>query len=213
MKRQKRWRKRVKNILFVQSKGSSRNQEDHKSTKRVKNIGNRNCTDVNNNVNSFHVLNYLNCFYTNADQFRNKFKEFQTRIIYYEPKIIGITEVKPKKSAHKLNPAEFSIDSEGNYNQFSVNIENDIGRGMILYGHKSLNAKEVIMDTKYEEYILVKVKLNNQDNLLVGLIYRSPSGSGESENNANLLKLINEATGRKFSHLLMMGDFNLPNID
>jgi hypothetical protein len=84
---------------------------------------------------------------------------------------------------------------------------------MILYGHKSLNAKEVIMDTKYEEYILVKVKLNNQDNLLVGLIYRSPSGSGESENNANLLKLINEATGRKFSHLLMMGDFNLPNID
>ena len=197
MKRQKRWRKRKKNILFVQSKGSSRNQEDHKSTKRVKNIGNRNCTDVNNNVNSFHVLNYLSCFYTNADQFRNKFNEFQTKMINYEPKIIGITEMKPKNSVYKLNPAEFSIDSEGNYNQFSVNIDNDIGRGMILYGHKSLNAKEVIMDTRYEEYIPVKVKLNNQDNLLVGLIYRSPSGSGESENNANLLKLINEATGRR----------------
>lgn len=69
------------------------------------------------------------------------------------------------------------------------------------------------MDTRYEEYIFVKVKLNNQDNLLVGLIYRSPSGSGESENNTNLLKLINEATGRKFSHLLMMGDFNLSTID
>jgi hypothetical protein len=69
------------------------------------------------------------------------------------------------------------------------------------------------MDTRYEECIFVKVKLNNQDNLLVGLAYRSPSGSGESENNINLLKLINEATGSEFSHLLMMGDFNLPNID
>jgi len=101
-------------------------------------------------------LNYLNCFYTNADQFRNKLNEFQTKIINYEPKIIGIIEVKPKNSTYKLNPAEFSIDSAGNY---------DIGRGMILYVHKSLNAKEVIMDTRYEEYIFVKVKLNNQDNL------------------------------------------------
>ena len=64
-----------------------------------------------------------------------------------------------------------------------------------------------------EEYIFVKIKLNKQDNLLVGLIYRSPSGSEESENNANLLKLINEATGRKFSQVLMMGDFNFPNGD
>lgn len=67
------------------------------------------------------------------------------------------------------------------------------------------------MDTRYEEYIFIKVKLNN--NLLVGLIYRSPSRSGESENNTNLLQLINEATGRTFSHSLMMGDFNLPNTD
>jgi hypothetical protein len=46
------------------------------------------------------------------------------------------------------------------------------------------------MDTRYEECIFVKVKLNNQDNLLVGLAYRSPSGRGESENNINLMKLI-----------------------
>ena len=58
----KEMEKKSKGIFFIQSKGSSRSQEDHKITKRVKNIGNRNCTDVNNNVNSFHVLNYLNCF-------------------------------------------------------------------------------------------------------------------------------------------------------
>ena len=100
--------------------------------------------------------------------------------------------MKPYNSAYRLNPAEFSIDSAGHYDQFSVNIDNDIGSGMFLYVHKTLNAKEVIMDTRYEEYIFVKVKLNNQDNLLVGLIYRSPSGSGESENNTNSLKLIQE---------------------
>jgi hypothetical protein len=39
-----------------------------------------------------------------------------------------------------------------------------------------------------EEYIFVKIKLNKQDNLLVGLIYRSPSGSEESENNTKFIE-------------------------
>lgn len=59
---------------------------------QIKNIRRRNCTDVNRNVNKFHVLNSLTCFYTNAAQFRNKFSEFQTRITNYSPMILGITE-------------------------------------------------------------------------------------------------------------------------
>lgn len=58
----------------------------------------------------FSVLSSLSCFYTNADQFRNKFAEFQTRISTCQPMLIGVTEVKPKNSTYKLNPAEFNSD-------------------------------------------------------------------------------------------------------
>ena len=61
-------------------------------------------------VNSLDVFNGLNCIYTNADQFRNKLNELKVRIRDNLPKIIGITEVKPKNSQYKLNPAEFSLD-------------------------------------------------------------------------------------------------------
>ncbi|VDI32122.1 Hypothetical predicted protein [Mytilus galloprovincialis] len=43
--------------------------------------------------------------------------------------IIGITEVKPKNSAYKLNPAEFNLDLIDNYDLFSINIDSDKGRG------------------------------------------------------------------------------------
>ena len=33
-----------------------------------------------NSVNSFSFVDKLSCFYTNADQFRNKLTEFQVRI-------------------------------------------------------------------------------------------------------------------------------------
>ncbi len=46
---------------------------------------------------------------------------------------------------------------------------------------------------------------------MVGLIYRSDSGT--EENNRNLRSLIAEAASKGFSHLLIMGDFNYPTID
>ena len=128
--------------------------------------------------------------------------------------IIGITEVKPKNSAYKLNPSEFNIDVIGDYDMFTINIDSNKGRGMILYIHKKLGAKDVSMDTIFEENIFVKINLNNQDKLLVGLLYRSPSDSlMVSENNSNLLNLINEASNKNFSHILIMGDINYPDID
>ncbi|VDI00955.1 Hypothetical predicted protein [Mytilus galloprovincialis] len=127
--------------------------------------------------------------------------------------IIGITEVKPKNSAYKLNPAEFNLDLIDSYHLFSINIDSDKGRGMILYVHKTLGAKEVNMEINYEENIFVKIALNNNDALLLGLLYRSPSEIALSNNNSNLLNLITEPTQKNFSHILLMGDINYPNID
>ena len=121
--------------------------------------------------------------YTNADQFRRKFPEFTVRINKEQPMIIGITEVKPKNSIDKLFPAEFSIDHIGDYDSpFCKNITTNIGRGILLYVHKQLQAKEVEMKTEFQEAIFVEMNLNEHDKLLVGCIYRSESGTEENKN-------------------------------
>ena len=150
--------------------------------------------------------------YTNADQFRRKFSEFTVRITKEQPMLIGITEVKPKNSTDKLFPAEFPIDHIGDYDSpFHKNITTNIGRGILLYVHKQLQAKEVVMKTEFQEAIFVELNLNDKDKLLVGCIYRSESGT--EENNRNLSAMIREATSKSYSHILMMGDFNYPDIN
>ena len=87
-------------------------------------------------------------------------------------------------------------------------------RGLILYTHRSLQAKEVAMDSEYGENIFVKIVLNSTDCLLIGLLYRSPTERLDGiDNNGNLNKLIIEASNKKFSHILLMGDINYPDID
>ena len=98
---------------------------------------------------------------------------------------------------------------------FTLNIENNIGRGMILYihVHKSLSAVEVKLETEFQESIFARIQLNNKEKLLIGLVYRSPSDSGNSSNNENLIQLFKEASILDFSHKLFIGDFNYPCIN
>ena len=56
---------------------------------------------------------------------------------------------------------------------FTKNIDNTVGRGMILYISDKLKATEISMETNFQENIFVNIKLNQTDKLLVGLIYRS----------------------------------------
>ena len=159
-----------------------------------------------------NIISKISCMYTNVDQFRRKFPEFLIRVADERPMIIGITEVKPKNSSETLFPAEFAIDHIGEYDSpFHRNISNKIGRGILLYCHKSLKAKEVEMKSNYEESIFIQINLNRRDKLLVGCLYRSESGT--EDNNSNIRKLIREATAMSYSHILLMGDFNYPDIN
>ena len=75
-----------------------------------------------------------------------------------------------------------------------------------------MQAEEVRLTVAFEENLFVKVKVNNTDCLLVGLLYRSPSENTE-EKNAKLRDLLTEASDMKFKHYIIMGDFNYPAID
>ena len=124
------------------------------------------------------------------------------------PLIIGITEVKPKNNRYPVQEAEYQLEG---YNLWQVNIENQIGRGIIIYTHKSLIAKQLELTTKYEEAVWVKIQLQKQENLLLGCMYRSESGTLENNNFLNII--IKEACSLNVDHILLMGDYNYKKID
>jgi hypothetical protein len=120
--------------------------------------------------------------------------------------------VKPKNSRCKPHLAEYSLTEVGNYKMFGKNLEKDNGRGLLLYINKELNGNEVQMESNFEENLFVQIKLNNNDKLLIGIIYRSPS-ERSIEHNSKLRELLVEASNKGFTHILIIGDFNYPEID
>jgi hypothetical protein len=65
---------------------------------------------------------------------------------------------------------------------------------------------------KFEESVWAQIRLNNNDMLLLDCIYKSPSSS--PENLDELSKLLTTVSKeKKFSHIMVMGDFNFPKID
>ena len=90
---------------------------------------------TNVNKNNLNDIGNILCFYTNADQLRNKQNEFEQRIKELKPHIIAINEVKPKNPKCTVTIPEFYLEG---YTLFSKNIENNEGRGIIIYVLNSL---------------------------------------------------------------------------
>ena len=154
--------------------------------------------------------NWIKVMYTNCDQMSNKIDEIEDRITISNPHIIAINEVKPKAKKN-YSMKDFNCDKNDHYNVISNNIDNDIGRGQLLYVKKSLPCKEVYMKTEFREATFAEIKLQKNDRLLITLIYRSES-DGE-EMSAQLVKLVDEICSKGYSHILMLGDFNYRRID
>ena len=64
---------------------------------------------------------------------------------------------------------------------------------------------------EFQEHLWVKVHLPRNQNLLVGCIYRSPSGD-KAASTALLCDLFHKVNGLNFSHILIAGDFNYGEI-
>ncbi|CAG2209849.1 unnamed protein product [Mytilus edulis] len=158
------------------------------------------------------VLSELKCVYTNADSFINKFDEFKTRFINEEsdPDIIIITEVLPKNSRYRILKAELSIDG---YDIFPENFPTNSVRGIIIYVKQELQAVEIDIKHEFKEYVCLKINLVNNDKLLVGCIYKSPSSSEEQHKALNDLLVKISKLEDSYSHVLLTGDFNFPDIN
>jgi len=107
-----------------------------------------------------------------------------------------------------LADAEVAIDG---YEMFGCNLRNKTGRDVALYIRDNIQANPVDFKSEFSESVWLSTKLAGGDELLIGCVYRSSSGTGE--NNENLLKLLSEINGSNFSHILIMGDFNFEKIN
>ena len=108
--------------------------------------------------------------YTNLDTFHNKSSELLTRIHELKPDIIGLTEVKPKMTTWIMQESDLVITGYTLYSDLR-------GRGVALYVKDDLRSTEVesfTTDTP-EASVWCSVPLINRDNLLVGVVYRSPN--------------------------------------
>ena len=102
----------------------------------------------------------------------------------------------------------FSLEG---YKIFPQNIENQEGRGIIIYIENSLPAEKVNLNTSFKECLFVDLKLANKRKLLFECIYKSDAGS--DDNIEELINMIKTTSQLNYSLIITVGDFNLPDIN
>ena len=141
----------------------------------------------------------------------NKLPELEIIIEKYSPDIVGVSEVLPKSYKNKIYPEEFLIKG---YEMIPhTNILENKGRGTIIYIKEGITNKELNLDknNKFEENITVEIPLSGNDKLICALIYRR--GKSSLENDDSMIEYFHKLSTLNPSHLLIMGDMNLTEID
>ena len=123
----------------------------------------------------------LKCWYTNADSLINKIDELKGRIKVFSPDIICVTEVFPKNCVYGISMSEIYIEgydcfcSEFNYHD----------RGVCIYIRDNLNSHKLDLSSnnQFNEYIFCLLSLSDSDDIIIGVVYRSPNSSEYNDSN------------------------------
>ena len=168
----------------VQSKGPTRSNESSKMEKN----------------------GFISIVYKNADSFIGKRHELKILIakLKYKPQIIATTEIKNKRSK-SFNSAELNLEG---YKLYTNDLEL-CARGVLIYVDELLDSKLVNIENKFEEFVIVQIK-GLDEKLIVGNFYRSPNSS--SENDIHMYKLVKDCCEMEQCKVVLMGDFNFPDI-
>ena len=152
-------------------------------------------------------LNSFLCYYSNVQSIRNKFNEFTDSADNYKPLIIGITET---WLSEEVKDSEIEI---ANYDIFRCDRLEGKGDGSIMYIHNCLQsvACQELDNIGFQDSVWRIIQLKNNDKLLVGVVYRSPSSS--NINNDKLFQVFHNAASKQgVTPVMIMGDFSMPEI-
>ena len=163
-----------------------------------------------------HSYRNLRCVYTNADQLANKRDDLEMAISHSKPDIIFITECLPKVQSCNT---DMSILALPGYRLFT-NFSSDDGhrttkgsRGVCIYVADGIQASETTFARTHSvEHLWINLQLKNSDILTAGCVYRSPLENAH-ESVDEIVHLLHSVLAANSSHLLICGDFNIPQVD
>ena len=118
---------------------------------------------------------------------------------------MAVTEVNCKFSGSDV---EFNID--GYKTTIQIITTNSHQCGVCIFVNLDLCQNDILSSNLFSESIWCLISLVNGDCLLFGLIYRSPNSDIDNFNNS--CSLLTQATNTGVSHLLIVGDFNMPTL-
>ena len=151
----------------------------------------------------------LTVLYTNARSIASKLSELEAVISEHEPDIFLVTEswCNSEISNSLLNIKGYYIDPDLRADRKDT--ANGIGGGLLVYCKEGLDILPLDNNNDFNQYRQFLVKSNNQNvkDFHVTLVYRSPNSS--VDNTDLLCDLISKCPENN----LIIGDFNLPNID
>lgn len=122
-----------------------------------------------------------------------------------DPHIVAITEIIPKR-LKIIENAEFSIPG------YTMFMNNAPSRGVAIYVKNSVNAVECedLNKHPFKEAVWCTFKAGNNESVLVGCIYKSPSSTDDNVEKLN--NLLVDAASRSFDKVCIIGDFNYPSV-
>jgi len=144
--------------------------------------------------------------YVNAHSIVNKIHELQASVCAEKPDIIGITE---SWTYDELTDSELALEGFDMFRQDRPGAHR--GGGVLLYVRSELNAVAFTPRSKFPEQIWCCLSKGCPDELLIGVCYRTTTSSIFVNDTAEQLRDLIREQGSK--HLLLMGDFNYPDID
>ena len=85
------------------------------------------------------------------------------------------------------------------------------GGGVALYYRKDIQCEPLeTPDFLVEDALFCTLTLNNKDKCLIAVIYRAPNS--DSDHDMKLTAALQTATKGRYTHLLILGDFNFPTL-
>ena len=151
--------------------------------------------------------------YTNYDQSTNKFDELLTVFYFDCPDFILLVETIPKVQKTPIGLPSLSIPNYSLFTNFNPDMS-DLRccgkRGICVYVANYLCPSEIYFNSNTNEYLWIKLKLSTEY-LITGTVYHSPSVN-ISNSTSELCDLISKVNDTKPAYLLIIGDFNYPEI-